>query len=204
MVCSHLWRYFLLLLLFKIGRQQKREKRSGEGEFKLQHGIQYHSAIICYVRSKDIVNMNCTSILHLMLKINLEANNHRALLMRWLLHKYKCLLGVGVKLRFKFPERSFTYIYTQIKLEQNFYLVSKKKKKKKKYVPILKGVHKTDHNSLFTKREHLTFYGVFDQVQVLPNVQVKLIFVCLLVSAPCELSYNSQIPNHSKINFCNS
>ena len=62
-------------------------------------------------------------------KLNKIRNYYRALLVRWSLHKYKCLWGVmgggGEESGFKFLGESFTYIYTQTRLEQNFYFVSK-------------------------------------------------------------------------------
>ena len=52
-------------------------------------------------------------------------SHHRTPLVRWSLHKYKCLWGGGQRPVFKSPGGFFTNIDTQIRLEQNSILYQK-------------------------------------------------------------------------------
>ena len=52
-------------------------------------------------------------------------SHHRTPLVRWSLHKYKCLWGGGQRPVFKSPGGLFTNIDTQIRLEQNSILYQK-------------------------------------------------------------------------------
>ena len=54
-------------------------------------------------------------------------SHHHTLEVRWLLYKYKYLWNVWDKDRDSNLQKGiFTYIYTQIGIEQNFYLIKKK------------------------------------------------------------------------------
>ena len=66
---------------------------------------------------KELMEFNSGGILILPVKLSIYVlsvqSDHRISLVRWSLHRYKCLWGVGGQgSRFKSPGGSFTHIYT--------------------------------------------------------------------------------------------
>ena len=94
-----------------------------------------------------------------------------------------------VRVGFKFPGGNFTYIYTQIRLEQNFYLVYKKKKKK--------HLHQYVYNKKMYEEQGLKFNSLEESfTQMYTQIRLKNIFYLVSTNKKQHLIYIFKTQNH--------